>query len=64
MNQTERVLHKTFSAQWLMSVTTTVFACLITLYVIMRQPEYVNLVVPVFFTNWGIIMNNYFKRDR
>ena len=55
---------KVFSAQFLMAVIVTVFACVITLMTVIRWPQYVELVVPVFFTNWGIIITNYFKRDR
>lgn len=64
MTKGEMVVSKAFSAQWLMSVVVTVFASAITFFVVWKRPEHVNLVIPVFFTQWGIIITNYFRRDR
>lgn len=64
MTKAEMVLSKTFSAQWLMAVIVTCGATLITFYAVHTKSEYAQTALTVFMSNWGIIIVNYFKRDK
>lgn len=63
MTKGDMAVSKVFSAQWLMSVLVTLACSLIALAVVWKRQEYATVVIPLFFSNWGIIITNYFKRD-
>ncbi len=52
------------SARFWMAIITTLFACSLTLVVIIMRPEGAAVVVSNFFTVWGMIATFYFSKSR
>lgn len=55
---------KVFSAQWIMAVGVTLGATLLTVFVVLKRSDHANTVLTIYFSNWGIIIANYFRRDK
>lgn len=64
MNKSDMVVSKLFSAQWLMATGVTLGATFVVIYAVCKSSPYADTILAVYFTNWGIIIANYFKRDR
>ncbi len=64
MTKSEMAVSKLFSAQWIMATGVTLGATLLTGFVVWKRPEHATVVLTVYFSNWGIIIANYFRRDK
>ena len=63
MTKSDMAVSKVFSAQWLMAVGVTLGATFVAIYAVCKGSTYADTILAVYFTNWGIIIANYFKRD-
>lgn len=64
MTKSDMAVSKLFSAQWIMAVGVTIGATILAIWVVVKDSKYADTVLAVYFTNWGIIIACYFKRDR
>lgn len=64
MTKSDMMVSKIFSAQWLMAVGVTLGATLITFALVWSKSDYANTALTVYMSNWGIIIANYFRRDK
>lgn len=64
MTKADMMVSKMFSAQWLMAVGVTFGATIITFVLVWKKSEYANTALTVYMSNWGIIIANYFRRDK
>lgn len=64
MSKSEMAVSKLFSAQWIMAVGVTIGATILTAFVVWKRSEHANVVLTIYFSNWGIIIANYFRRDK
>lgn len=64
MTKSEMAVSKLFSAQWIMATGVTLGATFLTFLVIWKRPEHATVVLTVYMSNWGIIIANYFRRDK
>lgn len=64
MTKSDMAVSKLFSAQWLMAVSVTFGATILTMYALWSKSDYTDTILAVYFTNWGIIIASYFRREK